>query len=91
MESVTMMILIAWHRMKMDYVLDVPQVIYQPKVDVYIMMLIVWAMIQIHLLVRVLSHRLHSIKDLVFNSNLAILILLYKLGLQVKLQSLLIL
>jgi len=36
-----MMILIAWHRMKMDYVLDVPQVIYQPKVDVYIMMLIV--------------------------------------------------
>jgi hypothetical protein len=91
MEDVTMMIPTVWRQMKMDFVLVVHQVIYQLEVDAYIMMRIVSAMIQIQLLVHVLSHYLHSTKDLVFSNNLAILILLYKLHLLIRVQFLLIL
>ena len=59
MEDVTMMTLTAWHRMKMDCVLDVPQAIYLLEVDAYTMMLIASAMIPIHLPAHVLSHHLH--------------------------------
>lgn len=54
-----MMTLTAWHRMKMDCVLDVPQAIYLLEVDAYTMMLIASAMIPIHLPAHVLSHHLH--------------------------------
>lgn len=64
-----MMILTAWHRTKMDCVLDVPQGIYQLEVDVYTMMLTASAMIPIHLPAHVPSHHLHSAKALVCSNN----------------------
>jgi hypothetical protein len=84
MEGVTTLMVIVWHKIKMDYALAVVQVLFQPKEDVSTMMPIVWTMILIHLVVVMPFNHFHSVEVSVFNSNLAILILLCRLQQLVK-------